>query len=99
MFGSILLVIICLFISLLFVNFYFRLKILKLYKKLKDKQIEFPASYILKPQKLKNEIVPLYPGSEHDILGFSKHMRFSLGVALAVFVICCFIGFIYINNR
>lgn len=99
MFGILLIVIICLFIALLSVNLYFRLKILKIYRKLRDNQVEFPASYILKPDKLKKEIIPRYPQFSGDILSFSKHMRVSLGLAFGVFVLCCLIGYHYMFNR
>lgn len=64
-----------------------------------ERGIEFPPSYLLNTQKLKNEIIPKYPGSEELILSFHSHLKRSIGIAFFVFVLSLLIGYQYIINR
>ena len=98
MFNIVLLVITSLFIVLLFLNLYFRIKLLKIYRKLVEGQVEFPTSMLFKPRQLEEEIVPKYPSYKDEILSFSKHLNTSLRIAFVVFVIALFIGWMFIKN-
>ena len=95
----IILVVTAIFAVFLVFNLYFRLKLLKLYRILMREEVEFPTAYLLKPDKLKQEIVPKYPHMEKEIMGFSKHMRRSLLVAFIVFVLSLVMGYILIKSR
>ena len=99
MFNVALIVITSIFIALLFLNLYFRIKLLKIYRKLVEGEVEFPTSMILKPRQLEEEIVPKYPEYRNEILSFSKHLNTSLRIAFVVFVIALSIGYMYIKNR
>ena len=86
-------------IVFLILNLFFRIKLLKLYRKLQEGKVDFPPSYILDRQKLLDEVVPKYPDYEQEILGLNKHLRISLGVAFIVFITALFIGYQYFKNR
>lgn len=99
MFQIIIVVATSIFIVLLFLNLYFRVKLLKLYRKLVEGQVEFPTSMIFKTKLLEKEIVPKYPKYRNEIIQFSKHLNTSIRIAFIVFVISLFIGYQYVKNR
>ena len=99
MFKIIILVAASIFLVLLVVNLYFRIKILKIYQRLVQGEVDFPPSYVLNKQKLTEDIIPKYPDYKDDILGLHKHLRISLGIAFVVFTISLFIGYQYVMNR
>ena len=99
MFHTVIIVATSFFIVLLFLNLYFRIKLLGIYRKLREGHVEFPTSIILNTQKLKEEIVPKYPGYEREIISFSRHLKFSLRVAFVVFIIALFLGYMYVKFR
>jgi ABC-type spermidine/putrescine transport system permease subunit I len=99
MFNTLIIIFISLFAVFLVINLFFRIKLLKLYRKLVDRKVDFPPSYILNEEKLKNEIIPKYPDSEDLILAFHRLLKKSLGIAFLVFVLSLLIGYQYILNR
>ena len=99
MFENIILIATSLFIGLLVMNLFFRLKLLKLYRKLVEGEVDFPPSMLFNQRKLKEEIVPRYPGYENEILEFSKKLNISIRIAFFVFVISLIIGYTYLKNR
>ena len=70
MFEIIVSAIIGLFVAMLFVNVYFRAKVLKSYKILVQNRVEFDTKHILNPQKMKDEVLPKYPKFRTEIETF-----------------------------
>lgn len=66
---------------MLFVNVYFRAKVLKSYKKLVQNRVEFGAAHVFNREKLKAEILPKYPKMQQDILDFVNHIHYSIKMA------------------
>ena len=99
MFENIILVATSVFIGLLVLNLFFRIKLLKLYRKLLEGRVDFPPSYLFNKKKLKEEVVPRYPAYEKEILEFSGKLNTSIRIAFVVFVISLIIGYTYIKNR
>ena len=99
MFNIIIVVATSIFVVLLFMNLYFRIKLLKTYRRLVEGQVEFPPSMIFKTKQLEQEIVPKYPKYKDEILSFSRHLNFSVRIAFVVFLIALFIGYQYIKYR
>ncbi len=85
-------VIIAVFIGLLIVNFYFRVKVFGLYKILVNNRIEIKTNQLLNSQKLKEEVIPKYPKFEKEILAFSKHIRYSVNIAILLIVLITLFG-------
>jgi len=80
--------IIGLFIAMIFLNVYFRMKVLKVYKKLIQNKVQFDSSHIFNPKKMEREILPLYPEQREDILLFSSHITYSIKMAcILIFLI------------
>lgn len=85
------------FLALLFLNIYFRVKVFKLYKVLIQNRIEFGSSHILNSTKLKDEILPKYPNHQFQILQFVGHIRKSIGIAIFLVLLITIMGFILKN--
>ena len=56
------------FCGILFLNVYFRVKVLKLYKKLVQNRVEFKPVHFVNQKRLEEEILPQYPEHKDDIL-------------------------------
>jgi len=74
-------IIIGLFVAMLFVNLYFRAKVLKLYGVLVRNKVEFGAVHIFNRQRLEKEILPRYPKFRTEILTFISHIHYSIRMA------------------
>lgn len=69
------------FCGILFLNVYFRVKVLKIYKKLVQNKVEFKPVHFINKERLEAEILPKYPAHKEDILLFISHIRFSMSLA------------------
>jgi hypothetical protein len=93
--GSILVyLVIGLFVSLLFLQLYFRLRVLKVYKRLVRNEVQFEASHIMNKRKMEQEVLTKYPEHKEDILKFVHEMRFSLQIASLLILLILIAGFI-----
>ena len=81
MFTFLVVVIIALFLAMLFVNVYFRVKVFKFYKPLVQNRVEFNASHVFNRQKMEEEVISKHPDMRENIEGFVKHMRMSINMA------------------
>jgi hypothetical protein len=80
------------FLALLFLNIYFRVKVLKLYKILVKNRIEFNASHIFNKEKMMTEILSQYPDFSNEILTFTGHIKRSLSIAVILIVLITVMG-------
>jgi len=93
--GSILIyLVIGLFVALLFLQVYFRLKVIKIYKRLVKNEVQFDTSHIMSNRKMEEEVLPKYPEHKDDILKFVHEMKFSLQIATLLIVLILIAGFI-----
>ncbi len=84
------------FVALLFVNIYFRMKVLKHYRVLRKNKVEFPAYYIFKEKDMERDVLHHYPAYEENIRAFCRHIRHSVKVAGAIiFFIAFLVGIIF----
>ena len=79
-------------LSLLFLNLYFRVKVMKLYNYLVKNKVQFDASHMLNKEKLKQEVLPRYPQYETQIMEFVTKVRFSITIACLLFMLITFVG-------
>jgi len=79
-------------IALIFLNVYFRMKVIKEYKYLIKHRIEFTTGHIFSPSKMEKEIIPQYPGHETHIRNFGYQIRHSLKITLGIIVGLTVIG-------
>ncbi len=84
--------IIGLFVAMLFVNVYFRVKVLKSYKKLVQQRVEFGVKDILNKEKIEKEVIPKYPHAAQDIRDFTTHIRNSIKMGTVLIVLITAFG-------
>lgn len=89
--------IIGIFLALLFLNIYFRVKVLKVYKTLVQNQVEFNSSHVFNNQKMEVEILSKYPKFKNEILSFVGHIKKSLAIGIFLVVLITVMGVILKN--
>jgi len=97
--GTLLFLVLGAFAAMLFLNLYFRIKVLRVYKKLIDNRVEFEAAHFLNPKKMENEIYPKYPHMKQDIAAFVKHIRYSVRMATVLIALITLFGAILMYFR
>lgn len=88
-----------LFVAMLFVNVYFRAKVLKVYGVLVRNKVEFGAAHIFNRQKLEAEILPRYPQFRKEIESFVRHMRYSIKMASVLLALITAFGAVLMYFR
>ena len=99
MYTLLLSIVIGLFVAMLFVNLYFRAKVLKVYGVLVRNKVEFGAAHIFNRQKLEEEILPRYPKFRNEIESFVRHMRYSIQMASVLLALITAFGAILMYFR
>ncbi|MBK6931284.1 MAG: hypothetical protein IPH12_10625 [Saprospirales bacterium] len=99
MYALLLSVIIGLFVAMLFVNIYFRAKVLKVYGVLVRNKVQFGAAHIFNRQKLEEEVLPRYPQFRKEIESFIHHMRYSIQMATVLIVLITAFGAVLMYFR
>lgn len=89
--------IIGIFLALLFLNIYFRVKVLKIYKVLVQNKIEFDSTHIFNSKKMEREVLTKYPKFTREILGFTSHIKKSILIAIILVALITIMGFIIKN--
>ena len=80
-----------LFVAMLFVNLYFRAKVLRAYRVLVQTEVDFTAAQILSQRRMEEEVVPGYPQQAEAIRDFGNYLRRSIRMATVLLVlITCF---------
>ncbi len=74
-------IVIGIFIAMLFLNIYFRVKVFQVYGRLVRARVEFGAAHIFNSEKMATEILPRYPEQREDILLFVRHIHYSIRMA------------------
>lgn len=85
-------IVIGLFLGMLFLNLYFRAKVLKVYGILLRNKVEFRAAHIFSRKKLEAEILPRYPQFQNEIETFIRHMRYSIRMASILLLLITVFG-------
>lgn len=85
--------VVAVFLALLFVNLYFRIKVLKSYKILVQNRVDFEAKWILNEKRMESEVIPNHPAEmANEIRTFSKHIRFSMKIASILITLITILG-------
>ena len=99
MFVLLVTIVIGLFIAMLFVNIYFRVKVLKTYKVLVQNEVEFGAKHLFNKQKMEEEVYPNYPHMQKEIETFTSHIRYSMKMATVLIALITLFGAILMYYR
>jgi hypothetical protein len=91
--------IIGLFIALLFLNIYFRVKVLKAHKILIKNRVEFGTTHFFSKKKLEEEILPKYPHMKKEITSFVNYMHYSIKMATVLIAVITLFGAVLMYYR
>ena len=92
-------IVIGLFVAMLFLNLYFRMKVLRTYRKLVQNRVEFGAAHLFNREKMEAEVMPLYPHMREEIETFVNHMRYSIRMATVLIALITLFGAILMYFR
>lgn len=81
------------FIGILLFNLFLRLYVLKLYRKLVAKEVDFGPEHFFNATKLKEEILPKYPDSASDIRRFINLVRLSTTIATVIIAVIIYLAY------
>ncbi len=84
--------VLALFGAMLFLNLYFRVRVLKVYKELVRNEVEFGAAHFFSPQKMEKEIYPRYPEQRENIEIFVRYMKYSIQMATVLIALITLFG-------
>lgn len=66
---------------MLFLNVYFRVKVLKSYRYLMEHEVEFGRVHFFNRDRLEKEVLQRYPEHREVVLRFINNIRFSINMA------------------
>lgn len=89
--------VIILFVIMLLTSVYFRVRVIKHYKLLKKKGVEFNSSHFFNHQKMEAEIFPKHPDLKNEIKSFVKDIK--LSVTFSTILIALIFTFAWILKR
>ncbi len=92
-------IVIGLFVAMLFLNLYFRVRVLRSYRVLVAHRVEFKASHVFNSEKMEAEILPQYPHLRSEIKTFASHLRYSIRMATLLLTLITLFGGILMYFR
>ena len=92
-------IVIGLFLAMLFLNVYFRVKVFKVYKELIQNEVEFGAKHLFNREKMEAEIFPKYPEQRENIETFVRHIQYSIRMATVLIALITLFGAILMYYR
>lgn len=99
MFVLLISIVIGLFVAMLFLNVYFRVKVLRTYRELAKNRVEFGAAHVFNREKMEAEIMPQYPHMRKEIETFVNHLRYSIRMATVLIALITLFGAILMYFR
>ncbi|MCB0638868.1 MAG: hypothetical protein KDC54_19705 [Lewinella sp.] len=81
-----------LFVAMLFLNVYFRVKVIRSYRTLIRNEVQFGAAHVFNKRKLEEEVLPYYPEFRDEIETFVHHLRYSIRMATVLLVLITLFG-------
>jgi len=92
-------IVVALFVAMLFLNVYFRVKVFKAYKILVQNDIEFNASHFFNREKMEKEVIAKHPEHRDAIELFVKYMKRSINMATVLIALITIFGGILMYYR
>jgi hypothetical protein len=81
-----------LFVAMLFLNIYFRIKVLRSYKLLVQNKVDFDPLLVFNLDRMRAEVLPRYPQMATEILTFANHLRYSIKMATVLLALITAFG-------
>ena len=92
-------IVIGLFLAMLFLNLYFRAKVLKVYRVLVQNRVEFGAAHLFNKRRMAEEVFPKYPHMQTEIETFVRHLSYSIRMATVLLFLITLFGAILMYYR
>ena len=99
MVGILLFLVIGLFAAMLFLNIYFRVKVMQAYKVLVRHRVDFQPIHIFNKRRMEEEIMPRYPELRTEIETFVNHIQYSTKMATVLVALITLFGGILMYFR
>lgn len=99
MYALLITIVAILFAAMLFVNLYFRARVLKAYRQLVQNRVEFEIQHIFNRERREAEIHPRYPHMVKEIEAFSDNLRRSIRMATILLALITLFGGILMYYR
>jgi len=87
------------FIGMLFINIFFRVRVLKSYKYLVRNKVQFTISELFNKKKLEKEVLSRYPEHRVEIEKFANNIKNSVLMAIGLIVLIFILGVILWMNK
>ncbi len=87
-----------LFVAMLFLQFYFRMKVLKVYRVLVQHRVQFNAGDLFRKERLAS-IKEQYPARAGEIQTFADHLIYSIRMASVLILLITLFGAILMYFR
>jgi hypothetical protein len=97
--GILLFILLGLFVAMVFLNVYFRARVLKMHKVLAQNKVEFGAAHLFNKAKMEAEIMPRYPHLRKEIEAFVNNLQYSIRMATVLVVIITLFGAVLMYFR
>jgi len=98
---TLLILVILAFVGMLFVNIYFRMKVLKVYQKMRRENLnmDLKAAHLFDRNRLEAEILEQHPEHRSDIEIFVHNIRYSIRMATVLIALITLFGAILLFNH
>ncbi|MEM8583155.1 MAG: hypothetical protein AAGF87_02740 [Bacteroidota bacterium] len=92
MYLTLIIILAVLFASMLGLNIYFRVKVLKAYKALVQNRVDFSPRQIMSKRRVEEEIIPDYPNHADLIRQFSDNLHKSIRMGTVLLLLITLFG-------
>ncbi len=92
-------ILILLFVGMLFINIYFRVKAMKSYKYLVQNEVDMGTVHFFDTKRMKSEILPKYPEHAEEIELFVSNIRKSIRMGTVLLLLITIFGGILMYYR
>ncbi|MFK7936593.1 MAG: hypothetical protein AB8G22_23970 [Saprospiraceae bacterium] len=99
MVGILLFSVIGIFIAMLFLNVYFRVKVMKSYRIMVQNEVDLQTRHFMNKEKLEKELIPKYPHLAKEIRTFVSHIQYSTRMATVLLALITLFGGILMYYR
>ncbi|MGB1216295.1 MAG: hypothetical protein ACPG5P_00380 [Saprospiraceae bacterium] len=99
MYTTLITIVILLFVGMLFLNIYFRVKVMKSYKYLVQNEVDMGTVHFFDTKRMESEILPKYPEHADEIQYFVGNIRKSIRMGTVLLSLITVFGGILMYYR
>lgn len=99
MYLTLVIILAVLFLAMLGLNLYFRLKVMRAYRELVRNEIDFKPAQIMNRRRVEEEIIPTYPEHADMIRQFSGFLKRSIAMGTVLLLLITLFGAVLMYYR